>query len=326
VIISSAPLRISFCGGGTDYKKFYESHGGAVIGASINQRVYVFINPLSKFSEENIRFTYRTTESVQNIDAIKHPVVRVALNELGIHKKINIATMSDIPGNSGLGSSSAFTIALISGLARFNGIKLENHELIELAYKLERIKLKESGGIQDYLHATYGSLRHYNFSTIGTIENRDILTPGLRSLIERRVVLIRIGESRDSAIHAQVTENAVLRQAGLRALHKNNEVTKLAMERIIKTSDSESQYQILADAVHQNWITKQIFQPGLLSNFEQIRSELQQQGLVAIKLCGAGLSGYLLAFFDRDVPHSTMNTESFLKFEIDTLGLLTNEI
>lgn len=262
----------------------------------------------------------------KKVDSIKHPVVRAALNELGVRKKINIATMSDIPGNSGLGSSSAFTVALISGLARFNGMKLENQDLIKLAYKLERIKLKETGGIQDYLHATYGSLRHYNFSTNGTIENRDLLTPGLRSLIERRVVLIRIGESRESAIHAQITENAVLHQAGLRALHKNNEVTKLAMERIVKTSDSESQYQILAEAVHQNWITKQIFQPGLPSNFEQIRTELQQKGLVAIKLCGAGLSGYLLAFFDRDVPYSAISEENLLKFEIDSLGLLTNEI
>ena len=40
-IRASAPLRISFVGGGTDFPHYYERHGGAVLSATIDHAAHV---------------------------------------------------------------------------------------------------------------------------------------------------------------------------------------------------------------------------------------------------------------------------------------------
>ena len=327
MIVSSAPLRISFCGGGTDYRSYYETFGGAVIGAAINQRVFVFINPLSKFSQENIRFTYRITESVNQVDSITHPVVRAALEEMGISSKINIATMADVPGNSGLGSSSAFTVALIGGLARFKGINLEMNEIVTLAYKIEREILNESGGVQDFLHAAHGSLRFYQMHESGEVSNTDLLSAGLQDLLEKRVALIRIGESRESSVHAKITSEAVSDVRSLQALHKNMEITNQTKASMVHSSEPEDQYAAITKAVYENWESKKIFQGGGSSvEISRIESTLRPHGLKAMKLCGAGTSGYLLTLFEGDVPLEQIESHDLLEFKIQALGLQIQEI
>ena len=327
MIISSAPLRISFCGGGTDYRSYYEKFGGGVIGSTIYQRDYVFINPLSKFSQENIRFTYRITESVNRIESISHPVVRVALEEMSISSKINIATRADVPGNSGLGSSSAFTVALIGGLAKFKGETLETSEVVKLAYKIEREILNESGGIQDFLHAAYGSLRFYEMSKNGEVASTILMTPGLQSLVQKRVALIRVGENRKSEEHAKITNEASSTDVSLEALHRNLEVTNRTKSGIIESSDPEYQYALLAKAVKENWIAKQIFQGGGSSpEVASIESELRPYGLKAMKLCGAGASGYLLTMFDDTIPKFLTDSYETLFFKVEESGLMIQEL
>ena len=65
MIISTAPLRLSYLGGGTDYEMYSKEYGGKVIGSTINKKVYVFINELSPIAEENIRFTYILALAIQ---------------------------------------------------------------------------------------------------------------------------------------------------------------------------------------------------------------------------------------------------------------------
>ena len=45
LVVSSTPLRISFVGGGTDFKEFYERKNfyGQVISAAINFKTYCFM-------------------------------------------------------------------------------------------------------------------------------------------------------------------------------------------------------------------------------------------------------------------------------------------
>ena len=55
-ILSAAPLRISFVGGGTDISSFYSKFGGEVISASINKYVYVHIKDTIHFFKKNTGF------------------------------------------------------------------------------------------------------------------------------------------------------------------------------------------------------------------------------------------------------------------------------
>src|SRR3990167_265113 len=44
MIISRTPLRISFFGGGTDYPQWYNEHGGAILGTTIDKYCYVMLH------------------------------------------------------------------------------------------------------------------------------------------------------------------------------------------------------------------------------------------------------------------------------------------
>ena len=117
MIISRAPLRMSFAGGGSDLPAYYREFGGAVLSTAINKYVYVNVN--QKF-DSGIRIAYSKNEEVSSISLIEHRLVKAALELLEIPGGIEITTIADIPSKgTGLGSSSAFTVGLLNALRAF---------------------------------------------------------------------------------------------------------------------------------------------------------------------------------------------------------------
>ena len=45
MIITRTPFRISFAGGGSDLKNYYEKYGGSVLSVSINKYIYLSMHP-----------------------------------------------------------------------------------------------------------------------------------------------------------------------------------------------------------------------------------------------------------------------------------------
>jgi len=320
VIVSSAPLRVSFSGGGSDYKQHYQKHGGAIFGSAINKRVYVLVNPLSKFSNENIRFTYRITESVDSLEALKHPVVREALKIFGIKSNINIATLSDLPGNTGLGSSSAFTVALIKALAIYTGSDLTRDEIWRLAYRIEREILGETGGIQDHLHATYGGLRYYSFSANQFYYSEDLITESLRSILKNQAFLFRIGEERQSELVASETLLSIQDPFKLLEIKRSADIASIAYKKFIESDSHEEKFKIIGDAINENWKSKVQFQNTINQSLEERIDSLRSLGGISFKVCGAGNTGFLLTLFDSNKSElsSEINVEGF---ELDSRGV-----
>ncbi|GAG27183.1 unnamed protein product, partial [marine sediment metagenome] len=104
MIISRTPFRISFAGGGTDLKEFYQHEYGAVTSSAIDKYMYITVN---KRFDHTIRIGYSSTEIVEAVDEIKHPIAREALKLTGLTSGIEITSMADIPAGTGLGSSSS---------------------------------------------------------------------------------------------------------------------------------------------------------------------------------------------------------------------------
>ena len=121
---TKTPLRLSFFGGGSDYLEYFNENEGAVLGSSIDKYIYIYQLPMSNFSPKKYKLSWRKTEEVDKIENIEHPVVRTILQDLNWKKPINIATMSDLPGGTGLGSSSSFTVGFL---------RLINHEKLKKA-------------------------------------------------------------------------------------------------------------------------------------------------------------------------------------------------
>ena len=71
--ISRAPFRVSFFGGGTDFKAWYEGRGATVITCSIDRFCYIIIRKLLPFYGNNYRVSWSKLEDINTLDEISHP-------------------------------------------------------------------------------------------------------------------------------------------------------------------------------------------------------------------------------------------------------------
>ena len=130
--LARVPFRISFFGGGTDFKEWYNENPTSVISTSINLYSYVTVRTLLPLYDHNIRLRYYKREEIQIIDNIQHPTARNALKLMKIQQNIEIIHYADLPARSGVGSSSTFSVGLIHALA---GLTNEKYSQLELAKK-----------------------------------------------------------------------------------------------------------------------------------------------------------------------------------------------
>jgi D-glycero-alpha-D-manno-heptose-7-phosphate kinase len=147
-------------GGGTDLPSYYEKFGGFLLAASINRYVHILLN---KRFEESIRLSYSETEIVNKISEIKHSIFKASLQYSGIKKQIEIVSIADVPSNCGLGTSSTFTVSLLSALFSYKREYKSLHELAECACNIEINILKEPIGKQDQYAAVFGGFNGYTF-------------------------------------------------------------------------------------------------------------------------------------------------------------------
>src|SRR6266446_2681597 len=93
MIVSCAPFRVSFAGGGSDIASFYRKRRGAVLSCAIAKYSFIVVHPFFNASKYHLK--YARTELVDGIEVV---------------------SVADIPGGTGLGSSSSFSVALINAL------------------------------------------------------------------------------------------------------------------------------------------------------------------------------------------------------------------
>ncbi len=173
MIITQTPLRISFAGGGTDFKGYYEKDGGAVLSSAIDKYIYVVIK--ERF-DSKIRVGYTRTEMVDRVDQIEHELARECLRMTGITGGVEIATMADIPSEgSGLGSSSTVTVGLLNAMYAYQGVLVTAETLSAQACEIEIGILGKPIGKQDQYIAAYGGLRRFEFHPDETVTATPII-------------------------------------------------------------------------------------------------------------------------------------------------------
>jgi D-glycero-alpha-D-manno-heptose-7-phosphate kinase len=298
MIISRAPLRISYVGGGSDFREFSAHNIGSVVGATIDKYVYVVINELSEISSENIRFTYRQTESVLSFDQLKHPVLRELGKLLEIRERLNFATFSDLPSGAGLGGSSSFTVSLIKAIYELRNTSITSEQIAEIAIKIERDILQERGGVQDQYHSATGGFRHYYFYEGRTSVSKDLGLPGFSEYIQKRQILFWSGKSRDSATQALITESKAID----RSIEIKN-VSSLAQEmatRLVEAKSPSEQFEVVSDSVRLGWEMKMRFTTKHSPEVEKILQHSLSNGAKAVKLCGAGGDGFVLVLAEPE--------------------------
>jgi len=200
MIIARTPFRISFLGGGTDYPGWYRKHGGAVLATTIDKYCYITCRHLPPFHEHRITVVYSKMERCNAIDEINHPAVREVMRYLNVTKGVEIHTDADLPGRSGMGSSSAFTVGLLHALHALNGKIVGKHQLATEGIHLEQDILKEAVGSQDQVSAAYGGLNHVLFHANGEISVRPVtLSPARLAEFNSHLMMFYTGIKRTAA-------------------------------------------------------------------------------------------------------------------------------
>ncbi len=157
VIFSRAPLRISLGGGGTDLPSYYRDHGGFLVSGAIDKYVYMLTHTVF---QRRYRMKYSEMEEVDEISQIRHPILRETLLRHWRGNPLEIASVADVPAGTGMGSSGAYTVCLLKGLAHARRTSITPGALAEAACEIEIDVLGEPVGKQDpYVAAHGGDLR-----------------------------------------------------------------------------------------------------------------------------------------------------------------------
>lgn len=295
MIITRTPLRVSFLGGGSDYPSYFEDEPGAVLGTAVNLYVFVALIRHKALVDKQFKLTYRESEAVDDPREFQHPVARAVFEDNrwsgpGLH----IATLADVPANTGLGSSSAFTVALLHAVALFQERSVSPESLAHDAIRIERQVLREAGGWQDQFHAAYGGTALYEFASSG-VTRRCPETTALTDGLNRSMVLVPTGQPRASHDFAAATTTAVRTSSGAAVAREMATLARDTFAVLQTLDDSEVAIKVLADAMSSAWdLKRSIVGDAINPEVDELIARGRNAGALAGRLCGAGGSGFVL--------------------------------
>lgn len=291
MIITRAPLRISFVGGGTDLADFYTKTPGRVLSAAIDKYVYVTIKQSPLIRGINVR--YSESENAQTPYDIRNNRVREALLTMGIHNNIEISVFSDFPGKTGLGSSSSFSVALMKGLRLLKGQNVDAATIAEDACNLEIGALKEPIGKQDQYASAIGGFNVLTFNPDHSVQVEQLLLDYKKSAgLEKHALLFFTG----------ITRNAsdILTEQKKNIDEKFATLSKMAdMVTPFREYLSAGNFKELGGMLHEAWAYKRTLAGSITTHeLDVLYAAGMQHGAWGGKVLGAGGGGCILFLAD----------------------------
>lgn len=318
-VLSMAPLRISFLGGGSDIPSFYEKHPGGVVSAAIDKYVYVHIKRHHPLFQERYRVSYSEVEHTKNRNQIKNSIVRACLELLNMDEPLQISTSADLPANSGLGSSSSFAVALLNGLHAIRGEEVSPVQIAEEACQAEIEILKSPIGKQDQYAAAFGGLNYFKFHKNGSVQIEPIyLSRTDTGRFLNKSLLVWTGQSRNA--------NVVLEDQASRAESNFDQllqITELAKNFKELLLNSDLDWVKLGSLISQGWKLKQSFSDKISTDeVRAVTAQLDDLNCYGYKLLGAGGGGFIFAIFDDtdDKKLDSLNNWRIFKPALDHAG------
>ena len=293
MIISRTPLRVSFCGGGTDIDDFSmsEPKGGRVVSAALSRYVYVTIN---RRFDDRLRASYSTMEDVDSLDKIQHDLIREALRLTGIDSGIEITTIADIPGQgTGLGSSSTVTVGLLNAMHAFQGREVSKEQLAEEACQIEIDTLGAPIGRQDQYAASFGGVNSIRFGENGVKVEPIEVSEGLAKKFSENFTLVFTGLTRSAS--KVLSEESDDRSDKIRRMREiRNHADEAASHIEQENLDS------LGAILNKTWLSKREAS-SIVTNkqIDDLYNRAISSGAIGAKLLGAGNGGFLLVCGNR---------------------------
>lgn len=324
MIFSRAPLRVSLGGGGTDLPSYYREHGGFLVSGAIDKYVYMLTHTVF---QRRYRMKYSELEEVDEIEQIRHPILREGLLRHWSGSPLEIASLADVPAGTGMGSSGAYTVCLIKSLTRARHSAISPADLAEAACGIEMDVLGEPVGKQDPYVAAHGGICAYTFDTSGAVEVEPLeLDPAVLRRLRDQLLLFYTGEARSAS--KMLADQDARSKAGDQEMLENLHRTK-ELGRDIYGLLGEGDLDGYAEVMHEHWEHKRSRSPGMSDeHIDRLYTFARCSGAVGGKLVGAGGGGFLLVYSRR--PEDTRQAmtaagASELPFDFEFGGAYASE-
>ena len=270
---------MALAGGGTDLEPYWSKYGGVVLNGTIDQYAYCKIEPCVcnhemcwSFKSVDLgieeRHDFYSTPFMQGeyVDTDLQLLVNTYQYLTSVYRvdrhPVKITTYVEAPPGSGLGSSSALVVALVSAIAEYHKIPLGEYDIADYAVDIERKICDMPGGKQDQFAAAFGGFNFTEFLQDGrTIVNPLRLNYKTQNMMELSTVLYYVGKPREnSRVIENTAKGLVDDEVVLNATHKIKEAC-MEYKRSLLTGD----FKRISELMETYWRSKLETNPHVAS-------------------------------------------------------------
>ncbi|MEC7686599.1 MAG: GHMP kinase [Candidatus Thermoplasmatota archaeon] len=317
MIISRTPVRVSFCGGGTDIDTFSmsEPEGGRVVSLALDRHIHVTVN---RRFDDRVRLSYSKMELVDDFEDLEHELAREAMRMTGVTSGVEITTIADIPSRgTGLGSSSAVTVGLLNALHAYAGHEASAEQLASEACEIEIDILGEPIGRQDQYASAYGGINSIRFGSEGVSVDRIDASDETLGRISEEFTLVFTGMSRNASdVLSETPEDASDKLNRLRTIRGHADKA----HEMMANGDISGLGVLIGDA----WNAKRGISASVTGDeLDALHEQIMATGARGAKLLGAGGGGFFLVHGDASLRENlaNLNPENrIIPLEIDFDG------
>ncbi len=293
MIITRAPFRLPLGGGGTDLPSYYQKHGGFLITSAINKYMYININKPGVINKIKINYSQVELVNLNQIDLIRHEIVRESLKYLKINIPLEITSMADLSAGTGMGSSSAYTVALLRGLSLMLRRYVPIHQLAEEACKIEIDLIGKPIGKQDQYATAFGGLIQLEIDRQGNVEVTPLdLDHEIVHELENRLMMFYTNIERDTnqILGEQSQKAKTDDQVVIAAMHKIKEIG-YEVKKTLMNGDISTFGKLLDE----HWLIKKKISTQMSNNDIDGWYDLAlKNGALGGKVMGAGGGGFMI--------------------------------
>ena len=327
MIVSRTPFRITLGGGGTDLPSYYKNHGGFIFSFCLSKYMYICINRPS--ADDLIRLKYSISESVESVEDLQHDIAKACLQRTNIKSRIEIASLSDIPAGSGLGSSSTYTVGLLNALHALSGNYKSLEFLADEACKIEIDILKKPMGKQDQYLAAIGGFVVLEIDKDGKVKSKKIkLKKSIMNELNRNLLIFYTGQQRknNKILKEQDDSTKTNKQEVLNSLHYIKESGYKILD-IVQSGNLDD----LGLMFKEHWEMKKKLSSGVTNDkIDLIYNIALQNGATGGKISGAGGGGFFTFYCSnnheqlRNVMKAEGLKELEYSFDLDGSKIISN--
>lgn len=298
-VTATAPVRLDFAGGWTDVPPFASREGGVVVSAAVSLSVHATASWSDQWRLVAGELGADVTlERLSDDPADPRVALHLAtLRHFNPSQPIRLATESDVPPGSGLGSSGALGVALVEAVSVLEGSRLPPAAAAARAFEIETVGAGVAGGKQDQYSAAHGGFNLMRFSDPSVSVERLELEPAFCNALAASTVLCYAGASRFSG-NTIARVMAAYGRGDSRVAGALGTMRDLAWE--MREALVAGDLARTAALLSRNWVAQQALDPAMRTeDMARLEGAMCDAGVLGGKAAGSGAGGCMFFIAPR---------------------------